>query len=60
MTGVGFGYLLPTSCTSGYGRPFEVVSSLPAMYAGTPEGLEAHLAPYIEAGTRHVVVRVAD
>jgi probable F420-dependent oxidoreductase len=43
-----------------YGRPFEMVASLQAMYAGTPQGLGSHLAPYIEAGASHVVLRVAD
>lgn len=43
-----------------YGRSFEQISSLQAMYAGTPEGLGAHLEPYIEAGLRYVVLRTAD
>jgi probable F420-dependent oxidoreductase len=43
-----------------YGRSFEQISSLQAMYAGTPEGLGAHLEPYIEAGLRYVVLRAAD
>jgi probable F420-dependent oxidoreductase len=43
-----------------YGRPFEMVARLQATYAGRPEGLGAHLAPYIDAGLRHVVLRVAD
>jgi probable F420-dependent oxidoreductase len=43
-----------------YGRPFEMLSSLQAMYAGTPEGLGAHLEPYVSAGLSHVVIRVAD
>jgi probable F420-dependent oxidoreductase len=43
-----------------YGRPFDVVSQLQAMYAGRPEGLRAHLKPYLDAGLRHVVLRVAD
>jgi probable F420-dependent oxidoreductase len=43
-----------------YGRPFEMIARLQAMYAGTPAGLSAHLAPYVDAGLRHVVLRVAD
>ncbi|PPK68301.1 luciferase-like monooxygenase [Actinokineospora auranticolor] len=43
-----------------YGYPFEAVSTLQAMYAGTLPGLRAWLAPYLEAGVRHVVLRVAD
>jgi hypothetical protein len=31
-----------------------------AMYAGTPEGMLEWLGPYIQAGARHVVLRVAD
>jgi alkanesulfonate monooxygenase SsuD/methylene tetrahydromethanopterin reductase-like flavin-dependent oxidoreductase (luciferase family) len=45
---------------SWYGRPFNVTASLQAMYAGTPEGLGDHLQPYVDAGVRHVVLRVAD
>jgi probable F420-dependent oxidoreductase len=43
-----------------YGRPFEMIASLQAMYAGTPDGLEAYLEPYLNAGLEHVVLRVAD
>ncbi|TDP88971.1 LLM class flavin-dependent oxidoreductase [Labedaea rhizosphaerae] len=43
-----------------YGRPFEVVSSFQAMFAGTEEGFRDWLAPYLAAGVEHVVVRVAD
>ena len=43
-----------------YGRPFEMIASLQAMYAGTPHGLAACLEPYINAGLEHVVLRVAD
>jgi alkanesulfonate monooxygenase SsuD/methylene tetrahydromethanopterin reductase-like flavin-dependent oxidoreductase (luciferase family) len=43
-----------------YGRPFAQVAALQATYAGEPGGLAAHLEPYIEAGLRHVVLRVAD
>jgi alkanesulfonate monooxygenase SsuD/methylene tetrahydromethanopterin reductase-like flavin-dependent oxidoreductase (luciferase family) len=43
-----------------YGRPFEMIASLQALYAGTPEGLEAHLDPYVQAGVRYIVVRAAD
>ena len=43
-----------------YGRPFEMIASLQAMYAGTPQGLATYLEPYINAGLEHVVLRVAD
>jgi hypothetical protein len=43
-----------------YGRPLEIVASFQAMYAGTPDGLAAHLEPYVAAGLEHVVLRVAD
>ena len=45
---------------SWYGKPLAVTASLQAMYAGTTEGLAAHLQPYIDAGLKHVVLRVAD
>jgi hypothetical protein len=43
-----------------YGYPFEVISTLQALYAGTPEGLREHLAPYRAAGAEHVILRPAD
>lgn len=43
-----------------YGAPFEFVSQLQAMYVGTPEGLREWLDPYVQAGLRHVVLRVAE
>jgi hypothetical protein len=43
-----------------YGRPFEMIATLQAMYAGTPDGLATYLEPYINAGLEHVVLRVAD
>jgi hypothetical protein len=43
-----------------YGRRLEMVASLQAMYAGTPQGLAAYLEPYVNAGVRHVALRVAD
>jgi hypothetical protein len=43
-----------------YGRPFEMIASLQAMYAGAPQGLGAYLEPYVNAGLEHVVLRVAD
>jgi alkanesulfonate monooxygenase SsuD/methylene tetrahydromethanopterin reductase-like flavin-dependent oxidoreductase (luciferase family) len=51
---------LRATVESWYGRPFDLIASLQAMYAGTPEGLGAHLDPYIEAGVRHIVLRLAD
>jgi probable F420-dependent oxidoreductase len=43
-----------------YGYPFDVISSLQALYAGTPEGLHDHLAPYRAAGAEHIILRPAD
>jgi alkanesulfonate monooxygenase SsuD/methylene tetrahydromethanopterin reductase-like flavin-dependent oxidoreductase (luciferase family) len=43
-----------------YGQPLELISSIQAMYAGTPDGLRDWLAPYLAAGARHVILRVAD
>jgi alkanesulfonate monooxygenase SsuD/methylene tetrahydromethanopterin reductase-like flavin-dependent oxidoreductase (luciferase family) len=43
-----------------YSLPVELVGSIQAMYAGTPEGLGSWLAPYIDAGARHIVLRVSD
>lgn len=43
-----------------YGRPFEMIASLQALYAGTPAGLSAHLEPYVQAGVRYIVLRAAD
>jgi thiamine monophosphate synthase len=31
-----------------------------AMYAGTPEGMLEWLSTYVQAGARHIVLRVAD
>jgi probable F420-dependent oxidoreductase len=45
---------------SWYGRPFEMIASLQAMFAGTPQGLATYLEPYINAGLEHVVLRAAD
>jgi alkanesulfonate monooxygenase SsuD/methylene tetrahydromethanopterin reductase-like flavin-dependent oxidoreductase (luciferase family) len=43
-----------------YRQPLEVIASIQAMYAGTPEGLRDWLEPYLGAGARHVILRVAD
>lgn len=43
-----------------YEQPLELIGMIQAMYAGTPEGFAEWLAPYVRAGARHVVVRVAD
>jgi hypothetical protein len=51
---------LRTTIERWYGRPFEMIASLQALYAGTPEGLSAHLDPYVQAGVRYVVLRLAD
>jgi alkanesulfonate monooxygenase SsuD/methylene tetrahydromethanopterin reductase-like flavin-dependent oxidoreductase (luciferase family) len=43
-----------------YGRGLDVVSAFQATYAGSAAGLAEHLAPYVEQGLQHVVVRIAD
>ncbi|RLK60504.1 LLM class flavin-dependent oxidoreductase [Actinokineospora cianjurensis] len=43
-----------------YGYPFDAVSALQAMFAGTQAGVREWLEPYLEAGVRTVVLRVAD
>jgi alkanesulfonate monooxygenase SsuD/methylene tetrahydromethanopterin reductase-like flavin-dependent oxidoreductase (luciferase family) len=43
-----------------YQQPLELIASIQAMYAGTPEGLGEWLEPYVAVGARHVIVRVAD
>jgi alkanesulfonate monooxygenase SsuD/methylene tetrahydromethanopterin reductase-like flavin-dependent oxidoreductase (luciferase family) len=42
-----------------YGQPVELIGLIQAMYAGTPEGMLDWLRPYVQAGARHVVLRVA-
>jgi alkanesulfonate monooxygenase SsuD/methylene tetrahydromethanopterin reductase-like flavin-dependent oxidoreductase (luciferase family) len=42
-----------------YGQPVELIGLIQAMYAGTPEGMLEWLSPYVQAGARHVVLRVA-
>jgi probable F420-dependent oxidoreductase len=51
---------LRTTVEGWYGRPFDMIASLQAMYAGTADGLDAYLEPYLNAGLEHVVLRVAD
>jgi probable F420-dependent oxidoreductase len=51
---------LRTTLEQWYRRPFEQISALQATYAGNAEGLRVHLGPYVDAGLRHVVLRVAD
>jgi alkanesulfonate monooxygenase SsuD/methylene tetrahydromethanopterin reductase-like flavin-dependent oxidoreductase (luciferase family) len=43
-----------------YGQSVELIGLIQAMYAGTPEGMLDWLGPYVQAGARHVVLRVAD
>ena len=43
-----------------YRQPFGVIASIQAMYAGTQDGLRDWLGPYLAAGARHVILRVAD
>ncbi|MFB4298283.1 LLM class flavin-dependent oxidoreductase [Actinomadura sp. NTSP31] len=42
-----------------YNAPLEFISSIQAMFAGTPEDAAAWLNRYVEAGARHIVVRFA-
>ncbi|TDV52201.1 LLM class flavin-dependent oxidoreductase [Actinophytocola oryzae] len=50
---------LRTTVERWYGRPFDVISTRQATFGGTPAGLREFLAPYLAAGVRHVVLRVA-
>ncbi len=43
-----------------YEQPLELMRMIQAMYSGTPEGLAGWLEPYVQAGARHIVLRVAD
>jgi alkanesulfonate monooxygenase SsuD/methylene tetrahydromethanopterin reductase-like flavin-dependent oxidoreductase (luciferase family) len=43
-----------------YQQPLEVIAGIQATFAGTPDGLRDWLAPYVAAGARHVILRVAD
>jgi probable F420-dependent oxidoreductase len=43
-----------------YDAPLSVVSGIQALFAGDAEEVAAWLATYVEAGVRHVVLRVAD
>ena len=43
-----------------YGRGLDVVSTFQSTYAGPPDGLAEHLAPYRAAGLEALVVRSAD
>jgi len=51
---------LATYIQTYYGQQVELISLIQAMYAGTPEGMLDWLSPYVQAGARHVVLRVAD
>ncbi|HEX6358538.1 hypothetical protein [Actinophytocola sp.] len=44
---------LRTTVERWYGAPFEVVSSLQAMFAGTPAGLRDWLDSYVDAGDKN-------
>ncbi|GAA2308623.1 hypothetical protein GCM10010149_68420 [Nonomuraea roseoviolacea subsp. roseoviolacea] len=50
---------LRTSIERYYNAPLEVVEGIQAMFAGTPKDAAAWLQAYVEAGARHVVVRLA-
>ncbi|WP_246366270.1 LLM class flavin-dependent oxidoreductase [Nonomuraea rhodomycinica] len=50
---------LRTSIERYYNAPLEVVEGIQAMFAGTPKDAAAWLQAYVEAGARHVVIRLA-
>lgn len=43
-----------------YNQPLELIASIQATYAGTPEGAAEWIGSYLDAGARHVVIRPAD
>jgi alkanesulfonate monooxygenase SsuD/methylene tetrahydromethanopterin reductase-like flavin-dependent oxidoreductase (luciferase family) len=43
-----------------YSQPLEVMQAIQASFAGTPEEVRDWLAGYVEAGARHIVLRVTD
>ncbi len=43
-----------------YNQPLELMQSIQAIFAGTPEEVRDWLDQYIDAGARHIVLRVAD
>ncbi|MGX1547957.1 LLM class flavin-dependent oxidoreductase [Streptomyces adustus] len=50
---------LRTSVESYYNAPLEFITALQAVFAGTPRQAAAWLSGYVEAGARHVVIRLA-
>jgi probable F420-dependent oxidoreductase len=51
---------LRTQLEHWYHRPFAQIASLQATFAGTADALAAHLESYVDAGARHIILRVAD
>jgi len=51
--------LLRTSIERYYNAPLEAVEKIQAMFAGPPTGAAAWLNSYVEAGARHIVIRLA-
>jgi alkanesulfonate monooxygenase SsuD/methylene tetrahydromethanopterin reductase-like flavin-dependent oxidoreductase (luciferase family) len=43
-----------------YSQPLELIASIQATYAGTPEGAAEWVGSYLDSGARHVVLRPAD
>lgn len=43
-----------------YGHPLELIETVQATFAGTPDDTCGWLAAYLSAGARHVVLRIAD
>jgi alkanesulfonate monooxygenase SsuD/methylene tetrahydromethanopterin reductase-like flavin-dependent oxidoreductase (luciferase family) len=43
-----------------YNHPLELIASIQATFAGTPEAAAEWIAHYVRAGARHVVLRIAD
>jgi alkanesulfonate monooxygenase SsuD/methylene tetrahydromethanopterin reductase-like flavin-dependent oxidoreductase (luciferase family) len=46
-------------CLATYGRPFDWVGKIQVMVTGSREKVAAQLNRYVEAGARHIVIRIA-
>jgi hypothetical protein len=46
-------------CRENYGLPLEVVERIQTIVAGPPEHVAAGLGRFVEAGARHIVLRIA-
>jgi hypothetical protein len=50
--------ILDRYCQAFYRAPLELVASIQLVVGGPPDEVVARLAPYLDAGARHVVLRV--